>query len=230
MIKSPVDPRDFYATYFLDRSVPIPSSYKSPKTRVRFQWGSGQCVCFAVTQAMSQYEKLHYGKYSIYSPGLLYANREDDDFQGEGWYVRKALKQLNHYGTVLESEFPFPEAFEKERDKFLNARENLLKKASSHKISAYFKCENTDDVKRCIMQKGCVITSSVCNPRFFLNFNVSKRTVEGAQGGHAYIIIGWDESGWIAQDSYGLFRPILGRFHIDYDFPLEEFWGIEMNK
>ena len=228
IIISPVDNRDFEAKDFLDFNTEIPKEYTAPKTKVRCQWLSSQCVCYAVTQAMSQQEQLKFGSYNLYSPGLLYANRESDDYQGEGWFIRKALKQLHKYGTCNESDFPYPESYKKERDKFLSDKENLLKKAENHKIKAYYRCYSEDEIKRCIMQKGCVITQSRINKRFFLTSNITKDTVKTFRGRHVYIIIGWDEQGWIIQDSYSILRPFLGRPHISYDFPLEEYWGIEL--
>lgn len=228
IIASPIDERDFKADNFLDYTKELPDSYLAPSTWVRFQWFSSQCVAFACTQAMSQLEKLNTNTYNLYSPGLLYANREPDDpCKGEGWYVRAGLKQLYKYGTCLNKDFPCPESYESERKKFLKNKDKLLELASHHKIKAYFRCNNEDEIKRCIMQKGCVITSSVCNIKFFWSGRITPKTVEKPTNGHAYIIIGWDKDGWIIQDSYTIFRPRLGRPHISYDFKFDEFWGIE---
>jgi len=226
IIFSPEDKRDYSAVDFLNFETVLPEEYKAPATNVRFQWLSGQCVCFAITQAMSQYEKATTGSYNTYSPGLLYANRESNDYQGEGWYVRKGLKQAYKYGTCLESDFPFPESYEKERKQFLADQEHLLKLAENNKITSYFRCKTEEEIKRCIMQCGSVIVSSSSNIKFFWSANITNETIEGAKGGHAYILVGWDKNGWIAQDSYTIFRPILGRPHIAYDFKFDEAWGI----
>lgn len=226
VISSPVDERDFKASKFLDYSGEMLPEYQAPATKVRCQWLSSQCVAYAVTQAMSQYDVSKTGNYKLYSPGLLYANREEDDFQGEGWYVRKALKQAYHYGTCLEEDFPIPEAYNTERNKFLKDKKNLLQKASKNKISAYFRCNNEDEIKRCIAQTGSCIVSSKTNGKFFWSGTITNETVKGAKGGHAYILVGWTKNGWIMQDSYSFLRPWFGRPIISFDFKFDEAWGL----
>lgn len=227
VVTSPADNRDYKYEAKIN-VVFLPSNYISTHTKVRCQWLSSQCVAYACTQAMSQHEIHDTGNYNLYSPGLLYANREEDDYQGEGWWVRKALKQLHKYGTCLESDFPIPESYEIERKKFLQDKENLLEKASHHKIKSYFRCETEEDVKKCIMEHGCVITETNIPLKGFWKYSLKRKDFPVGKGGHAFILIGWDETGWIAQDSYSILRPIFGQFHLDYDYPFDEFWGIEL--
>lgn len=224
--ESPVDNRDYSYNKDID-SVILPTSYLATKTKVRCQWLSSQCVAYACTQAMSQQEAKK-GKYNLYSPGLLYANREEDDYQGEGWWVRKALKQLHTYGTCLEKDFPIPESYKTERKKFLENKEELLAKAAEHKIKSYFRCNSVEEVKSCIFEYGCVIVETQISIKGFWKYNLKKEDAPEKGGGHAFILVGWDEEGWIAQDSYSIFRPWLGQFHIEYDYPINEFWGIEL--
>ena len=159
---------------------------------------------------------------------MIYANREQDDYQGEGWNIRTALKQLYHYGVCLNKDFPYPESYKSERKKFLKDKDRLLELASPHKISAYFRCNNDDEIKRCIMQKGCVITSSSVTQKFFLSGDITNETISNSKnGGHAYIIIGWTKDNkWIIQDSYSYLRPYFGRPTIAHDFRFREYWGI----
>lgn len=225
--KSPIDSRDhiYKAT---DTEAFLPESYLDAGTKVRCQGTSSQCVAYACTQAMSQLERLKTGIYNLYSPGLLYANREEDDYQGEGWWVRKGLKQLQKYGTCLEKDFPHPESYKTERKKFLADKENLLKKAAEHKINSYFRCTTEKDIKRCIMEHGCVITSATIPWYALFKHSFTKKNYPTKGGsGHAFILVGWDKDGWIAQDSYSLLRPWFGLFHLSYDYPLDEFWGID---
>lgn len=161
--KSPLDNRDYKATSFIDNSIELPNWYLAPQTRVRCQWFSSECVAFACTQAMSQQEAMT-GKYNIYSPHYIYETREAKE---DGWYVRACLKNLQKIGTISN-------------DKQL------------HKIKSYFRCNSIDEVKRCIMQNGCVITS--CDVRgkdWFLKSKIDiKQKEKELICGHAFIIIG----------------------------------------
>ena len=95
----------------------------------------------------------------------------------------------------------------------------------AYKISSYFRCNSELDTKKCIMEYGSVIVSADIPVKGFLKRSISKKDYTGV-GGHAFILVGWDENGWIAQDSYSIFRPFFGRFHINYDYPINEFWGL----
>ena len=80
------------------------------------------------------------------------------------------------------------------------------------------------------MQKGsCIIALSLYDQPFISShYKKPKEDVE-AHGGHALILVGWTENNeWIAQDSYSIFRPWFGKFKIDFDYPIEEYWGIEL--
>lgn len=228
IISSPLDSRDYL--YTIEESRYLPLKYIAPRTPIRCQWLSSQCVSYACTQALSQAYKMHKKQLKLFSPGSLYANREEDDYQGEGWYIRKALKQLKNYGVCLLKDFPLPESYKKERKKFLAQKDKLLALCSEYRINAYFRCNSIDEIKSCILNYGSVIVSTTLTPKCFLKYKLVKKDYKQEGTGHAFILVGWDEKGWIAQDSYSIFRPLFGKFHIDYDFPIEEFWGIEIKK
>lgn len=229
IIVSPFDERDYEFSNLMQVADSLPDELPAAAYRVRCQWFSSQCVAFACTSAMTAQEKLDFDcsetitPPNTYSPGSLYANREEDDYQGEGWFVRKALKQLHKYGVCLEKEFPFPESYKAERRKFLADKDKLLSLMAQHKIQAYFRCRTDDEVKTTIVNCGAVIVSAYI-PTLFK----SRLTAADWKkcGGHAFIIIGWDKDGWICQDSYSVFRPWGGKFHLSYDYPINEFWGI----
>jgi C1A family cysteine protease len=226
IIVSPVDPRDHL--YTITESQSLPLKYIAPRTPIRCQWFSSQCVAYACTQALSQYYKVNKKQLKLFSPGSLYANREENDYQGEGWYIRKALKQLKNYGVCLLIDFLFPESYKKERKKFLAQKDRLLTLCSDYKIKSYFRCNSVDEIKSCILQYGSVIVSTTFTSKCFLKYKLTKKDYTQDGVGHAFILIGWDKTGWIAQDSYSIFRPFFGKFHLAYDFPIEEFWGIEL--
>ena len=49
-------------------------------------------------------------------------------------------------------------------------------------------------------------------------------------GGHAMCCVGWNEEGWIIQNSWGKFWGDKGYCYLPYDYPVEEWWGISVNK
>ena len=49
---------------------------------------------------------------------------------------------------------------------------------------------------------------------------------EKKRGAHCVFIYGWDERGWLVQNSWGELYGWDGRFVIPYDFKFTEMWGI----
>lgn len=229
IIFSPDDSRDYTFAELEDVNTSLPTVLLRDPYKVRCQWFSSQCITFACTSAMTTQEqlKLERGKSTVephvFSPGSVYANREEDDYQGEGWYIRKALKQLYKYGVCLEQDFPFPESYKTERRKFLADKDRLLELMAQHKIQRYFRCNDEEEVKTTILRYGAAIVTA-----YIPTFLKSKLTEKDwkRRNLHAFIIIGWDESSWICQDSYSIFRPWGGKFHLTYDYPIGEFWGL----
>ena len=49
-------------------------------------------------------------------------------------------------------------------------------------------------------------------------------------GGHCMALVGWDETGWIIQNSWGKYWGNKGYLHLPYEYTLKEVWGIVINK
>ena len=45
-------------------------------------------------------------------------------------------------------------------------------------------------------------------------------------GSHAVVIYGWNETGWLFQNSWGEEWGVNGRAVLPYDIPIEEAWGV----
>ena len=49
------------------------------------------------------------------------------------------------------------------------------------------------------------------------------------KGGHCMAMVGWDETGWIIQNSWGKKWGNNGFLHLPYEYPVKEVWGIVIN-
>lgn len=143
------------------------------------------------------------------SPGFSYAEREDDDHQGDGMRPREALKILQKIGTCAWSLFPnsgnYPEI-----KNILRAKPNydeIVEEAYKHSISAYYRIYTLEEIKYTLMEIGPVLISVPSYTSDYWN----RRTGEMRQGpdshctgAHAMLIVGWkDNDTLIIRNSWG---------------------------
>ena len=98
--------------------------------------------------------------------------------------------------------------------------------AYPHRISTYYRCYTNDDIKTALVKHGPVL--------------VSMNTYEGAKivndtytydpraefGRHCVLVYGYDERGWLIQNSWGTLYAGDGRFVMPFDCKFNEAWGI----
>ena len=228
-LPSPPDDRDYTIDTVALAAAPLPEEYLCDGMKVLDQGSVGSCVAHACATAMGYGEKKG-GMKNVhdFSRGFIYGNRKTSDYQGEGMYVRQALKQLNHCGDCEYNDFPYNETYPKVKARIEKDKENLLAKASPFKILNYFRCYSNDEVKRALLNQGAVIISIPVYSSFSADCPLPT-SKDIYQGGHAMCIIGWDKTGWIIQNSWSKRWGNKGTMHLPYEYPVTEFWGITVN-
>lgn len=225
---SPLDTRDYTLESVCMGAVPIPKTYLRNDMKVLNQGSIGSCVAHACATAMGYGEKLGGNQPHDFSRGFIYGNRKDTDHQGEGMYIRQALKQLNHCGDCEYTDFPYNETYPKVKAKINADKDNLLKKAEPFKIVNYFRCYTKEEVQLALLNQGAVVISIPVYNTFSADCPIPKST-DTYKGGHAMCVIGWDETGWIIQNSWSKAWGKKGTLHLPYEYPINEFWGITVN-
>lgn len=229
-LDSPEDKRDFSFDDVCSIGEPLPERYLTEgDVKVLNQGSTSMCVAFACSTAMKFGEhKAGFKNHHDFSRGMIYGNRRDTDYQGEGMYIRQALKQLNHDGDCMEENFSCHGKYLTVKEKFKTKEDSLREIAKPYIISNYFRCYTQEEVKRAVMNQGAVIVSINIYNGFGAKVKLPKEG-EKSRGGHAMCCIGWDETGWIVRNSWGYYTP-QGNVHIPYDYPINEWWGITVNK
>jgi len=203
----------------------LPEEYLAPKTPILNQGSIGSCVAHSCATMLAQGDTMNFPDFLEYSRGFIYGNREDDQYQGEGMRVREALKQLNHYGDVLQEDFPYNEKYPQVKAKIEADKENLLAKASPYKIVNYYRLNNSNEVKRAILRNGGAVFAINVYEDFSRDLHKSKSIVP--RGGHAMIAVGWTKDDkWIVQNSWGSLWGYSGKLYMDFDYPVQEWWGV----
>jgi len=107
-------------------------------------------------------------------------------------------------------------------------REELAEKAYPHRITKYFHATNDSEMKRAIMYHGYLYVSiPVRTNDRLVNYVWTTDKNEELEGAHAIVIYGWNKTGWLAQNSWGVNWGNGGRFIIPYGFDFIKVWGTE---
>lgn len=223
-VVSPIDIRDYRVAVTAQE---FPKTFSLPLVTVKDQGSIGSCVAHACSSVVEYHNKRQENTDTIFSTDFIYGYRPFGYYIGEGMYVRNALKTLQKVGdcplAVLEGNHTCPEAMEA-----VKANLDQLKKAAyPHRISTYAKVKTVNEIKQALMSYGYVVVSMHWYKNSKLEngiYTYSKKS--GISGGHCVIIYGWDEKGWLVQNSWGKHWGLDGRFIIPFDFKWKEAWAV----
>lgn len=225
-IPSPKDKRDYKEKDVCTGEIELPKTYKSEyKVAVINQGAIGSCVAHAIATTMGYCEEHAKNKHNDYSRGFIYANRRITDYQGEGLVAREALKNVHHCGDCIWDIFPWNEKYPDVKKRLEKQKEHYMNEASPYGIQNYYRCTTEEEVKRAIIRNGAVLVCMPLYDGFGTNVRVPKKG-EKSTGSHAMCCIGWNENGWIIQNSWSKFWGDKGLCYVPYKYPVREWWAI----
>lgn len=225
VVKSPYDVRD----YTIKADTEFPETFTLDTVPVKNQWTKPTCTAHALSSACEYHHQRQHGWYARFSTEFLYGLRENGYYIGDGMRIRDALNTLLKYGNVFESDCKGNHDYEKAMNHVSKDVDHLKELAYSHRISAYFKINNTDELKTALMNHGVVIVSMNVYDKHKLVNDIYTYNINNDHGVHCVFIYGWNEKGWLVQNSWGYLHGGDGRFIIPFDFKFNEMWGITDN-
>lgn len=222
-----IDLRDYIAAFIATSELPDEFSLNNlPK--IKNQGSVGSCVAHALASIIEWHNKQEYDKDIKMSTGFIYGNRRTSLHKGSGMYIRDALKAVQKFGDAQNSAFnvniEVPEAIAKFEENF-----NILKDDAYHfRIAYYARLLDADNIKRALLTNGPVVFSINTYNDLHVKDGVllSNRKSKEKRGGHCMFIYGWNEQGWLIQNSWGGIWGNKGRCILPYDYPLKEAWTI----
>lgn len=190
-------------------------------------------VSSCVAHSLSSILEYHDNSVHKLSTNFIYGiqnklfNRDD-----EGMYISEACKIAKDYGDMLETDCPgnneVPDCYKIAENAFDNTEK--LERSKAHIIESYFNCSTVNDIKYALQTYGPVLASI----KWMGNWNFKKDGTlmetsnnEEPLGYHAIIIVGWNENGFICQNSWGKSFGNAGRFILPYKIKIEEAKGIK---
>ena len=241
-IPSPIDTRDrLYKNTIAcsNYNSRIPSSYRVLYPHIVYdQENSNMCV--PCTIALLRYIQLYHNNHKIYKfdPLFIYANREDikyNYYKGEGMSPRDAFSIVRNSGDSLwNNTYSGFYTYTKCVSIFNKYKDIMIRQACMYKIDSYYSIKDKNDIKKAIIQYNGVsamfpIYSTLYSPykdkhnNYLIKFSILDKLIK-SKGYHQMLIIGWDNSHWIVQNSWGESYGNRGIVYIPYSYPIIEAW------
>lgn len=224
-VKSSYDIRD----YTIKPETEFPKEFALETVPVKNQWSKPTCTAHALSSVVEYHHLRQHGEYARFSTEFIYGLREKGYYIGDGMSIRDGLNTLLKYGDVYESDCEGNHDYEKAMSAVSRDIDNLKELAYPHRISAYFKINSADELKTALMKHGVVVASMKVYDKHMLKNDVYTYDTKNDYGMHAVLIYGWNEKGWLVQNSWGYLWGGDGRFVIPFDFEFRDLWGITDN-
>lgn len=217
------DIRDYKINKNLVMAFQYPESFECGKyVTVKDQGAVGSCVAHSAAEIL----EYHNGCKEKLSTNFIYGiHYKLFRTKGPGMYPREACKIVKEYGDPEYELCPGNDEVDKVYSIAEEAfnKESVLADAKRHKIFSYAKLGSANDIKFALMNYGPVLgtitwydDNKVDNTTGYL----TKGTI--SEGGHAIMVYGWNEQGWLCQNSWGRFWGNKGRFILPYSYRFNE--------
>lgn len=194
---------------------------------VKNQGAVGSCVAHAIALVAEYYARKETGKKTKMSTGYIYGNRLFTTHKGSGMYLRDALKTMTKFGDVPYEYFPDNVEVPYAIELFEQKVEEIEPLGYNFKFKAYYKLTTEKDIKTHLLSGNPVIMAMPWydDIKIVDGVMVTKQVKTKKTGGHCMVIVGWDETGWLVQNSWGSLWGKRGRFTLPYDVAIRETWG-----
>lgn len=208
----------------------LPREYKSSLADilpVMDQYDSQMCTAFAGATFKYLIEYTDSNNRLLFSPAYLYSCRDDDEYQGDGDYLRNVLNRLVKKGVCFLDSFNCIGTYQEVRKQYCKNIDAYDTEAYPFRNSGYYKVTTINDIKKAIMSGGAVFVSYAV----FNNWNVSsdgiiKMPYGNSYGYHCVLLVGWKqingEEYFIVHNSWGTGWGNNGRGYIPVKYPFVE--------
>lgn len=223
-IESPKDLRD-YRLNKVYGNIQLPESFEVKHSKIKDQGNVNSCVAFSIS------EILEAGKTEEYSTAWIYGYRPWTYYQGEGMIVSEALKTVNKVGYILKEDLDANIEMTEARDIVVKNINTYMERASKRQISSYARLRNSDEIKQAIYTSGkpVLLAIKVGTKGIELDEHNIAYIPDNYSGGHQMVCYGWNETGFLIQNSWSEDWGDKGTFILPYEYPVAEAWFIKQS-
>lgn len=205
------------------KTIQLPESFILDISNVKNQGIVNSCVAYSLSTFL---ETLHLKDNKIFSTGFIYGYRPLGYSQEEGMYPREAIKTLQKLGDVENQYFDHNKEIP-EIKKLVDQNISELKSlALPYKINSYARIYTITDIKNCLLNNCLVPISIPVKNNLRLDENFVVLNEGNIEGYHMIILYGWNEKGFLFQNSWGKYWGNEGRAILPYDYPIDSAWAI----
>ena len=195
--------------------------------KVKNQGSVNSCAAHASSSVLEWFNKKETGEYTELSTDFIYGmqgvmlGRKD-----KGMYLRDVCKIIQTYGDSLKSTIPtnteMPECAENLASLLT---EEVYKEAAICKVKSYAKCDTDESIKHAILNYGAVLGSVKWYDKYTIEDKVIHFDTKSDNGYHAVMVYGFNDNGWLCQNSWGTKVGNKGRFILPYSHGFREAWS-----
>lgn len=215
------DKRDYKLKSKIVSAPKFPEKWELNLSEPKDQGIVNSCVAHSLATFL---EKFNNDKMSV---GFIYGYRPSTYSQDQGMYPREALKTLQKVGDVPYKNFEHNKEMKEIKDLVDNEIDKLKPIAENYKINSYARIYTEEEIKKCLLQSTPVpVSIPVYNDLAYDNTFIIKEPEGKLQGYHMILICGYNEKGYIFQNSWGKYWADKGKAILPYDYPIDSAWAI----
>ena len=224
-LKSKIDTRDYRIAATANE---YPKTYScSDLPPIKNQRNVSSCVAHATATILETFNKKETGKFISLSTNFIYGMQGIALGRSEsGMYLRDACKIVKDYGDPSEASIggntEQPICTENLRGKL---SDKVYSEARIFKVKSYARCKTENDIKHALLNYGPVLASIKWYNKYSLNKKIINFDKNSEYGYHAVMIYGWDEEGWLCQNSWGKDWNNGGKFIYPFSESFAETWS-----
>lgn len=192
--------------------------------KVKDQGIVNSCVAFALSTFLEEEYKYENKQFST---GFIYGYRPLGYNQEEGMYPREAIKTLKNVGDCQYKFFEHNKEMPEVKELVDKDIEKLKALSEQYKIESYARIYTKDEIKNVLIQDVPVpISIPVYGDIELDENNIIQITNKDISGYHMMIIYGWNESGFLIQNSWGKDWGDNGTAILPYEYEIDSAWAI----
>lgn len=213
-----VDVRDYKVKASAKQAESYPASFSRPLYgAVKNQRNVSSCVPHATSTILENFD---FGEHKL-STNFIYGMQKTISGRSEpGMYLSDACKIVQKYGDMLYEDCKG----NTETPKCISPAETALadntkaETAYKYRIDSYYSCDTENDIKYALLNYGMVLACMKMYESYTIDAaGVMHMDTDSDFGYHCVVIYGWNENGFMIQNSWGKTWGLLGYAVLPYE-------------